>query len=125
MSEPVFLDLAQVLALHRFQVTRYGGDDGIRDHHLLESAIAQPQAAFGGKLLHCDLCEQAAAYLFHLCSNHPFVDGNKRVALHAALVFLELNGQPFRGDAAALYAFVMEIAQGKRTKEDITAFLRQ
>ena len=75
---PIFLSLAEVLEIHRDQIERYGGDPGIRDLDLLQSALAIPAAGFGGQYLHNDLYEMAAAYLFHITQNHPFVDGNKR-----------------------------------------------
>src|SRR6266702_1459663 len=90
---PTFLTTDQVLEIHSDQIARYGGMAGVRDLGLLQSALAQPQATFGGQLLHADLFEMAAAYLFHLVQNHPFVDGNKRVGAVAAIVFLLTNGQ--------------------------------
>ena len=89
---PVFLTLDEVLGLHDRQIARYGGSAGVRDLGLLQSALAMPRASFGGVFAHADLYEMAAAYLFHLAKNHPFVDGNKRTAAYAAAVFLELNG---------------------------------
>ena len=82
-----FLALDEIVALQAV-LLKYGGDTGVRDFGLLQSALAMPEASFDGALLHPTLHEQAAAYLFHLVKNHPFVDGNKRVALAAALVFL-------------------------------------
>lgn len=70
----------------------FGGSDGLRDANLLASTVAQPSATFGGSLLHEDLFAMAAAYLFHIVMNHPFIDGNKRTGLAAALVFLDING---------------------------------
>jgi len=83
-----FLELPDVLMVHADQIQRYGGETGVRDLGLLESAVAQPRAAFGGEYLHQDLFGMAAAYLFHIVCNHPFVDGNKRVGLVAARPFL-------------------------------------
>ncbi len=88
---PTFLTLGEVLEIHRDQIGRYGGAAGIRDLGLLQSALSQPRATFGGEFLHGDLAEMAAAYLFHLVCDHPFVDGNKRVGLVSAIVFLRLN----------------------------------
>lgn len=85
------LDVAAVLAIHEEVLAAHGGRGGLRDRALLESAVAAPQASFGGKPLIRDPVERAAAYLFYLCRNHPFVDGNKRTALAAALVFLQAN----------------------------------
>ncbi len=87
-----FLQIQDVLLLHGDQVDRYGGEHGVRDLALLESAVAQPQATFGGEFLHKDLFEMAAAYLFHIVQNHPLVDGNKRTGLVTALTFLDFNG---------------------------------
>src|SRR5260370_40863868 len=90
---PNFLTMDEVLEVHRDQLTRYGGAPGIRALGLLQSALAQPQARFGGQFLPGDLLDMAAAYLFQLVQNHPFVDGNKRVGAVVALVFLRMNDQ--------------------------------
>lgn len=94
MPEPGFrhLDVASVLAIHGEVLAAHGGSAGLRDRALLESAIAAPQASYGGTPLIDDPLEIAAAYLFYLCRNHPFVDGNKRAALASCLVFLQANG---------------------------------
>ena len=76
--EPDFLTLDEVLRIHLDQIERYGGQSGLRDLGLLESAVNMPRASFAGRHAHTDLFEQAAAYLFHIVSNHPFIDGNKR-----------------------------------------------
>ena len=86
-----FLSVEDVLLLHADQVNLYGGDHGVRDPGLLESAVAQARASFGGEYLHTDILEMAAAYLYHIVQSHPFVDGNKRTGLIAALAFLDLN----------------------------------
>ena len=91
-DEPTFLNVDDVLDLHAAQLELYGGGAGLRDRGLLESAVAQPQTSIGGAFVHDGLFAMAAAYLFHIVSNHPFVDGNKRTGLLAALVFLDLNG---------------------------------
>ena len=79
MDHVVFLSVAEVLRIHRRIIADFGGEDGLRDRGLLESAVAMPHAMFDGAFLHPDLATMAAAYHFHLCANHPFVDGNKRV----------------------------------------------
>lgn len=84
---PNFLELDDILKFHQDQIARYGGSDGLRDRGDLESALAQPEVSFGGRMLHGDLFEMAAAYLFHIVMNHPFVDGNERVGTVAALGF--------------------------------------
>ena len=92
MTEPEFLDLEDVLLIHEEQLAKYGGAAGIRDQGLLESALATPKATFGCGFVHEDLFAMAAAYAFHIAENQPFVDGNKRTGVLAAVVFLELNG---------------------------------
>jgi death-on-curing protein len=89
----LFLTVDDIIESHQNQIDTYGGSYGIRDIGLLESAIAQPEASFSGQYVHADIFEMAAAYLYHLVMNHPFVDGNKRVGLEAALVFLEINDE--------------------------------
>lgn len=84
--------VAAVLAIHAEVLAAHGGMAGLRDEALLESAVAAPQATMFGKRLIEDPIEVAAAYLFYLCGNHPFMDGNKRVALATCLVFLSENG---------------------------------
>lgn len=91
-DSPEFLTLEEVLQLHAEQLARWGGSGGIRDRGALEAAVAAPQATFGGTHLHEDLFSMAAAYAFHLAEAQAFLDGNKRVGLNAALVFLDLNG---------------------------------
>jgi death-on-curing protein len=121
---PAFLSLADVVRIHVDQIERYGGRAGIRDPGLLQSALAMPQASFGGEWLHRDLHEMAAAYAFHLCQNHPFVDGNKRTALACALVFLELNGVSIEDPEARLYDAMMDIAAGSMEKLGLAEVLR-
>jgi death-on-curing protein len=89
---PEFLDVDDVLDRHAAQLEAFGGLDGVRDRSALESAVAQPRATFGGQFLHEGLFAMAAAYLYHIVKNHPFVDGNKRTGLDAATTFLDLNG---------------------------------
>lgn len=120
-----FLSLAEVLEIHQDQIVRYGGETGTRDLGLLQSALATPAATFGDNFLHTDMFEMAAAYLFHIVQNHPFVDGNKRVGAVAAIVFLALNGQHLRAPKGALYEFVMAVARGERTKSETAIFIRQ
>ena len=121
---PVFLSLAEILQIHRDQIERYGGRAGLRDLGLLQSALAMPAAGFGGRYLHSDLHEMAAAYLFHISQNHPFVDGNKRTGTVAAIVFLSLNGIELDANEAQLEQLVLEVAQGKAGKSTVADFLR-
>lgn len=125
MTDPRFLALDEVLALHADQIHRYGGTPGLRDLGLLQSAIAMPQTAFEDEFLHGTLFEMAAAYLFHLARNHPFVDGNKRTALMCALVFLGLNGQRLDADPDPLFELVDGVAAGSVDKAEVSVFLRR
>lgn len=120
-----FLTLDDVLEIHKDQIDRYGGKTGIRDQNLLLSALAQPYSAFEGRFLHKTIFDKAAAYLFHICQNHPFIDGNKRVGAVSALLFLSMNDYSidFKGDA--LEKLVRTVAQGKSKKADIAAFFNK
>ena len=126
MRTPVFLTLAEVIAMHADQIQRYGGQEGVRDFGLLESAIAQPEATYGGAWLHHDLHEMAAAYAFHLCQNHPFYDGNKRAALVCALMFLRFNRVASMPDPRQqLKDAMLNIASGRMSKQEFAALLRR
>lgn len=122
--QPIFLTLGDVLESHAEQIATYGGGDGLRDLGLLQSALAQPEAMFEGRYLHPDIFEMAAAYLFHIVSNHPFVDGNKRVGLESALIFLEINGYSVDTTDGYLVDLVLRTAQGQSSKAEISEFLR-
>ena len=120
---PLFLTLDEVLALHEDQISRYGGGTGIRDIALLESALGSAAATFAGKFLNETLFEMAAAFLYGICRNHPFVDGNKRTAVVASLVFLELNGIEVEADENEFYALVIAVAEGRESKSALAVFL--
>jgi len=122
---PLFLGLEEVLEIHHDQITRYGGTEGIRDLGLLQSALSMPQAGAGNQYFHADLFEMAAAYLFHIVRNHPFVDGNKRTGVTAALVFLEMNGIQIRASDQALVQTVLAVAEGKLQKGALAGFFRR
>ncbi|MBN2436503.1 MAG: type II toxin-antitoxin system death-on-curing family toxin [Spirochaetes bacterium] len=124
MDEIIFLTLAEAIEIHNNQINLYGGASGIRDISLLQSALAVSEATFDNKYLHKDLFEMAAAYAFHICQNHPFIDGNKRVALVAALVFLDFNGVEIADPEEKLYKAVMNLASGKMNKEILAALFR-
>ena len=123
-KEPVFLSLARVMIIHTDQIGHYGGTDGFRDMALLQSALAQPEAGFGGQWLHADLFEMAAAYAFHICKNHPFLDGNKRTALVAALVFLGMNGISFSRPKEVFWEVMLSVAEGKMSKKELAHVFR-
>lgn len=98
---------------------------GVRDMGLLKSALAMPCATYGGEFLHTDVFEMAGAYLFHLCKNHPFIDGNKRVGTVAALVFLALNGYDFNAPDDDLVEMVIATASGTLDKAEVAVFLKK
>jgi death-on-curing protein len=122
---PTFLSLAEVLKIHRDQIERYGGDPGIRDLGLLQSALAMPAAGFGGRFVHSDLYEMAAAYLFHIVQNHPFVDGNKRTGAVAALIFLALNDVVIDVEEDVFESVVWAVARGEAAKATVSEFFRK
>jgi len=122
---PIFLDLDMVLRTHRSLIERYGGSDGLRDAGLLHSAIAMPQASFGGEPLHKDLFEMAAAYLYHIVQNHPFIDGNKRTGAAAAIIFLDLNGIEIEPDEDGLVNLTLRVASSQAGKQEIAEFFRR
>lgn len=118
--EPVFLSLDEVLEIHEQQIERYGGSPGIRDAAGLESAIATPRATFGGEYLHTSIPAMAAAYLFHLCQNHAFIDGNKRAGANAAITFLLMNDwEPLFGEDE-LVDLVLSVASAGTSKARLT-----
>lgn len=125
METPVFLTLEEILDLHQESIDRYGGSAELRDAGLLESAIAMPAASFGGDYLHSTLAEMAAALLFHLVQNHPFVDGNKRTGAAAARVFLLMNEVAFDPTEKDYEALVLGVASGELGKDQVAHFFRK
>ncbi len=123
--EPRFLSVSDVVALHQDLIARYGGDPGILDARALEAAVAQPAMTAFGQLIHPTLIDQAAAYLFHLVANHPFCDGNKRVGLLAAQVFLLDNGTEVRGATKDWYDLTMAVAKGTTSKRQVAETIRR
>jgi len=119
------LTVETVRAIHAEAMAQFGGSPGVRDLALLESAVAAPQASFGGKPLYGDLIEVAAAYLFYLCRNRPFADGNKRTALGACLVFLRLNGLEPEPDGPAWEELTLAVAASRLDRGQTTARLRK
>ncbi|MEH2204417.1 MAG: type II toxin-antitoxin system death-on-curing family toxin [Nostoc sp.] len=123
MQTPKFLTISQVLNIHQRQIQRFGGTSGVKDEGLLDSALAQPQATFGGELLHPTIHEQATAYLYHLAMNHPFIDGNKRTAFAVMLTFLSLNGYTLNLSQEQAYNLVIQVVQKEISKEELSTFL--
>jgi death on curing protein len=114
-----------VLEIHTEAILQFCGSDGVRDMALLESAAAAPQASFGGRSPYAGLAEVAAAYLFYLCRNHPFIDGNKRTALGACLVFLRLNGIEPKDDGPAWEEMTMAVAASHIDRQETTKRLQK
>lgn len=121
---PLFLDIDDVLEIHRDQIERYCGSPGLRDEGLLRSAVGMPSSGIAGEFFHPTLHEMAAAYLYHLVQNHPFVDGNRRVAAATAYVFLHINGAELSCSEDAFESLVRRAASGAATKQEIAEFLR-
>ena len=122
---PAFLTIDQVLSIHQRMIEEFGGAGTVRDQGLLESAVMMPAAQFGGKYLHKGIPEMAAAYLFHLCGNHPFLDGNKRTALAAAEVFVTANKRRLSATDEELEDLTMGVASGNVSKTEVMAFFRK
>jgi death-on-curing protein len=120
-----FITLAESLIIYENQIREYGGQFGIRDIYLLISALSVVQSTYEGEYLHKDIFEMAGAYAFHICQNHPFIDGNKRTALATALVFLDINGIEVIDEKSELYKLMMEAAKGNSSKSSIARTLKK
>jgi death-on-curing protein len=122
MSEPIWLDVDEVVDMHAEQLAIFGGPEGIRDRGLLESAVLRPvnQWNYGQK----EMAALAAAYAFGLARNHAFVDGNKRIAFHAMMVFLRGNDIPFEPEPAHATAIILSLAAGEVSEEGLTRWIR-
>jgi len=116
----IHLTVEIVREIHAEAIARFGGREGLRDTALLESAVAAPQASFGGQSPYKDLAEVAAAYLFYLCRNHPFIDGNKRTALGACIVFLRLNGIEPSADGSEWEDLTLAVAASEIDRDEAT-----
>ena len=121
----VYLSAAQLLRLHRLQVTAFGGPKAVQDAGRLEAAVARPRMTFAGEDLYPDLAAKAAALMHSIVMNHPFLDGNKRVGAMAAELFLAVNGQALVADDDALVAIVVDVAAGRVTAEALAIWIRQ
>src|SRR5947209_15334206 len=119
-----FLSEAIILAIHDDQIRLYGGKYGVRDASALDSAFHMPQAQFSSQFLHSTIFHMAAAYGFHLCQNHPFLDGNKRTAGMVMFTFLKLNGLEPIATEFDYYAVMMPVASGIMSKEQLTDWLQ-
>jgi death-on-curing protein len=121
----VHLGIEIVRDIHAEAIRRFGGLNGIRDENLLASAVLTPQSSFGGKSPYADLVEVAAAYLFYICKNHPFLDGNKRTAMMAAIVFLRLNGIEPKPDSKQWEQLMLDVAASRIDRDTTTRRLRK
>ena len=122
MQPVAYLSVEIIFEIHRRVIDDFGGEPGLRDRGMLESAVALPQSTFGGKDLHAGLAEKAAAYHFHLCANHPFVDGNKRVAVAAAELFLLINGRELTASDDEVEDLTLGVAGGRLSKDHVIEF---
>jgi death on curing protein len=126
VNQPVrFLEVDAVLRIHSRMIAEFGGSAEVRDHGLLQSAVHMPQAQFGGKYLHEGLSKMAAAYLYHICCNHPFVDGNKRTALAAAEMFVLINDSRLTATNDELKTITWSVADGTLSKAELIDFFKQ
>ena len=124
MLTPLFLNQDHIMRLHSSLIEQYGGIEGVRDVGLLDSAVAMPQTAYDGRYMHSDLFEMAAAYLYHIVRNHPFLDGNKRTSAAAAIVFLAINDIQIDNDEKGLVELTLSAATGQTDKTAIAGFFR-
>jgi death on curing protein len=124
VNELDFLSVDDVLLLHEEQLSEYGGGAGVRDTALLESAVAMAQQSFDWQFVHDDQFAMAAAYAFHIAQNQPLVDGNKRTALAAALVVMDIDGVNVADPAGQLYRAMIEVAAKGLNKSGLAALLR-
>ncbi len=114
-----------VHTIHPDLIDRYGGRSGLRDPELLDSALAQPKMTVGGKYVHRTIFNKAAAYGFHICRNHPFIDGNKRLAFVLMDIFLQMNGYLLSAPEKDSYSIMIELANGRLSKEKLSSWLKE
>ena len=122
--EPIWVGEPVALAIHGRQISEHGGDGGIRDEALLSSALAKPRNIFAYSPHEADIARLAAAYLYGIVTNHPFVDGNKRTGLVVCGVFLRLNEHRLTAPLPELYAMVIAAASGEIVEDEIAEFIR-
>jgi death-on-curing protein len=125
VEDITFLSVDDVLLLHTDTIDIDGGSHGVRDHGLLDAAVAMPRQQFGGAYLHQDLAAMAAAYMFHIAQNHPFIDGNKRAAVLSALAFLTVNEIEELPDPKDLESVTLQVADGELDKDALTKWIRK
>ena len=119
-----FLPEELVTIIHSDLLQRYGGKAGIRDVALLQSPLAQPKVTVGRKFVHKSVFDKAAAYGFHLCKNHPFIDGNKRVAFVLMDLFLQRNGWEIAANEEDAYSLMIDLSSGNVSKTELSSWLK-
>ncbi len=125
MSEIKFIPKNIVLYFHKQLIKDYGGSSGIRDENLLDSALEQPKATYNGEYLHDSLMKMAAAYGYHLCNNHPFVDGNKRIVFVAMDTFLQMNNFEITASEKEAYKMMIQVSSGQLSKKELVLWLEE
>ena len=120
-----FFSLNTAMSIHQDLVDTYGGSQGVRDKELLISALAQVKSTFNGEYLHKSIYEMAAAYLFHIIQNHPFIDGKKRTGIMLAMIFQSLHGIDMNCEEKQLDQYVFRVANGKESKKEISSWLEK
>lgn len=120
-----FIPEELVLTIHADLLQRYGGQPGLRDRNLLESALAQPMVTVSGKLAHKTIFDKAAAYGFHVCKNHPFIDGNKRVAFVLMDTFLQRNGWEIVAHEEDVYSIMIALSSSRLSKAQLASWLKK
>lgn len=123
--EPIFLSIEDILSIHARMIKEYGGLPGVADQGLLESAVSMPTAGFGGEYFHESLPAMAAAYLYHICKNHSFFDGNKRTAVVASELFLNINEMRLDVRNEEFKQLCLGVAAGEISKEETVAFFEK
>ena len=124
MTTAHFIPEELVLEIHADLLHRYGGQAGLRDRNLLDSALAQPRMTVGGKFAHKSVFDKAAAYGYHVCKNHPFIDGNKRVAFVLMDIFLQRNGWEIVAHEEDAYSLMVELSSSKISKTQLALWLK-
>ena len=125
MKDVVFIEKEHIFRLHKLAIGNYGGAEDVRDANLVDSAISQPMATFGGEFLHTSIYEMAAAYFFHISQNQGFADGNKRTGFLALFAFLRINGYDLTIPDDYLWPVLLSVAQGEKDKYELAEFLSQ
>ncbi len=120
-----YIDVSHVVAMHEVLIQKYGGTQGIRDKGLLESAVMQPQQSAFGEDIFPDIFSKAAAYVFYISENQPFLDGNKRSATATAITFLRLNGYDLNVSDKDLYETIIDLANKRISREDLSAWFQK